>query len=119
MFGNNNLLKDGIQASGIVLSAKEYDRRGDSGGYSRVHLDLEVHFADGTKTTVSLKAKIGDVGLIDVGQIVPVRYDDNDHSKVEIDTPAITAKQTALREARQAYEIARSEAKLKQAGGDQ
>jgi hypothetical protein len=112
MFGNKNLLTEGVQSSAIVLNSKGYDLRGDGGGYGHVHLDLEVHYTDGTTATISRKEKTADVGLPFAGQIVPVRYDDSDHSKVEIDTPAMKAQRTAAHEAVQASSIARARAEL-------
>jgi hypothetical protein len=112
MFGHRDLLSEGVQANAIVMKTREYDMRGDSGGYDRVHLDVEIHFADGTTAAISLKAKTADVGLVDVGQILPVRYDDNDHSKVEIDVPAMKAHRAAAQDAARARDIARAEAQL-------
>jgi hypothetical protein len=112
MFGHKDPLSGGVQASAVILNSKGYDLRGDSGGYSRVHIDLEVHFADGTTATSSCKAKTADVGIVFDGQIVPVRYDDNDHSKVEIDVPAMTAQRAAHDEALRAYSIKRAQAEL-------
>jgi hypothetical protein len=118
MFGNKNLVSEGVEASAIVVNAKGYDLRGDYGGYARLHLDLDVHFADGTKATISRNAKTADVGLLVSGDIVPVRYDDNDHSKVEIDTPAMKAHRAASKEALQASNIARAEAELARSEAD-
>jgi hypothetical protein len=113
MFGHKDPVSGGAPASAVILSSKEYDLRGDSGGYSRVHLELEVHFPDGTTGTISCKAKTADVGIVFDGQIIPVRYDDNDRSKVEIDVPAITAQRTAHDEALRAYSINRAQAELR------
>jgi hypothetical protein len=112
MFGHKDQLSDGVQANAVILSSKGYDLRGDSGGYSRVHLDLEVHFTDGTTAKISCKAKTADVGIVFDGQIVPIRYDDNDRSKVEIDAPVMKAQRTAHDEALRAYSIKRAQAEL-------
>jgi hypothetical protein len=112
MFGHKNLLGDGAQASAIVLDSQDYGLRGDAGGYTGSHIELEVHFTDGTTARVSCKAKIADVGIVIPGQIVPVRYDEGDRTKVEIDGPAMTAQRAAKTEAARAASVARAQAHL-------
>jgi hypothetical protein len=60
-----------------------------------------------------------DVSPIVIGDVLPVRYDPEDHSKVVVDTPALTAKseEIAARDRiataeEQAQAVARGKAKL-------
>jgi hypothetical protein len=101
MFGRGKKIKEhGAQAKAVVLAA-------DMGGMTNSHgerhwkVTLNVQFDDGSTSEVktSLWRMMG--GSPSVGTIVPVRYDPDDRSKVEIDVAAFDAgKAEALDEAR-------------------
>jgi hypothetical protein len=107
VFGRLNLMRDGAQVDGVVLeSTFKHSRITGPGELSlpaRIYqLKLQVQFEDGTTTEVELKLKDDDYGghLVNEdgspfpseGDIVPMRYDPKDRSRVEIDIAAIKAK---------------------------
>jgi len=87
------------------------------GGYSAVayHLELRVAFDDGSSSDVSCQvggALTGtDLGFFE-GDIVPVRYDPADRSKVAVDVPAMEAARKANEDQLKRQAIDRAEAKL-------
>jgi alpha-D-ribose 1-methylphosphonate 5-triphosphate diphosphatase PhnM len=91
MFDHQHLLKHGVAAQGVVTKHKEIDHNqfGSELDYS---IHVRVRFADGTETEIVHRwTKRAKVGLLRVGDKVPVRYDPDDHSKVAIDMPALEA----------------------------
>jgi hypothetical protein len=107
MFGRLNLMEDGAQVDGVVLeSTFKHSRVTGPGPHSlpaRIwRLKLQVQFEDGLTTEVERKLNDGDIGgtLIhedgrtfpSEGDLVPMRYDPKDRSKLEIDVAAIKAK---------------------------
>ena len=107
MFGRLNLMRDGAQVDGVVLeSTFKHSRISGPGELSvgaRIwRLKLHVQFEDGTTTEVERKVNEDDYGgaissedgrpFPSEGDIVPMRYDPKDHSRVEIDVAAIKAK---------------------------
>ncbi|HEY2637435.1 MAG TPA: hypothetical protein VGI54_08625, partial [Solirubrobacteraceae bacterium] len=63
------------------------------------HLELRVRLADGATVDANCNAyPTGPVRAFMVGEIVPVRYDPDDRSKVELDRDAIKADRDARRE---------------------
>jgi len=92
MFDHHHLLKHGAEGQGVVTSHKEidHDQFGAELDYS---IHVQVKFDDGTETEIAHRwTKRGKVGVLSVGDKVPVRYDPNDHSKVVLDMPALEAK---------------------------
>jgi hypothetical protein len=85
MFGNKKLLSEGAEGRAIVLSLKGF----------------------------GLENK-ADTGMPVTGQILPVRYDPQDHSKVEIDIPLMKAQREATHDEIRADRIARARAELAQ-----
>lgn len=118
MFGRIDLMRDGIATNAVVISCK-----GEMGGSVRdkgsgevYHLELKVHFNDGSSAVV--KQRMGDSLIFlppSPGELIPVRYDPNDHKRVEIDRPKIKAHNAARdsdRARNDQIRIARAEAKL-------
>jgi hypothetical protein len=97
MFGNHKLLRDGMAAQAVVVSGKLR-----SEGHDRLgtwHLELAVPFPDGSTGSASCKASEGDLFAPSPGDVVPVRYDANNRSKVVVDVPALEARKAARNQA--------------------
>jgi hypothetical protein len=95
VFGKNKLLKNGAIARAAVLSS---DMSGMSNGKGahKWKLELKVQFDDGTTGEASCSAYEVNIGMgYGPGQIVPVRYDPKDRTKVEVDVPALQAERDA------------------------
>lgn len=90
MLDKDALYHEGIQGRAVVVrvipsqSAGTSDRRQSDQRDLRLRMPLE----DGSSLDAVCQLDRGDIGdLIGVGDVLPVRYDANDHSHVEIDTP--------------------------------
>jgi len=119
MFGESNLLRDGVEGKAIILDARPgnvLNRHGERNW----HLQLRVHFDDGQTGDVS--SEFVDMGIATVGPasglepyplsagvVVPVRYDRGDHTKVVVDRPQMIADTIAAYQADQAKKIERAE----------
>jgi hypothetical protein len=107
MFGHHRLLQDGAVAKAVVTSVDLYQEgmRANWGTGFTYDVGLRVHFEDGT--TAEIVRRIGGIAGTDldftVGDIVPVRYDPSDLSKVELDEDALRASQQQAREAAQRH----------------
>ncbi len=76
-------MRDGAPAESIIIEATlrhPHSRPARSTDYR-----LQVHFDDGSKTTVIRNENATALGWPKAGDILPVRYDPNDRSKIEID----------------------------------
>ena len=105
MFDQHRLLRHGVAGQGVVTSHKviAQDQFGSELDYS---IHVKVRFEDGTETEIVHRwTKRAKVGVLRVGDKVPVRYDADDHSKAVLDMPAL--------EAAHARKIAEAEATLK------
>ena len=117
MFHRHKLTEDGAQAQAVVTVAKRSGGIPTDEGMSPVtyHLTLDVHFDDGS--TAAAECKIGgmlrgtDLSFYE-GDIVPVRYDPADRSKIEIDEQAIRVKRDADAAALKQESIERAERQL-------
>jgi hypothetical protein len=100
MFGKGKIEKHGESAEAVVL---ESDMSGysNSHGINKWHLKLRVRYADDTYGEVKCSAyPTGPMGAFQAGDVVPVRYLPDDHSKVEVDRDAmVAAKQAGRKEA--------------------
>jgi len=86
MFGKGKVLKNGAKAQAVI---RDSDMTGlsNSHGAHKWRLELRVQFDDGTTADVSCKAyEVNLATGFGPGQIVPVRYDPNDRTKVEVDS---------------------------------
>ena len=107
MFDHHHLLKHGVEGQGVVTSHKEiaHDQYDSELDYS---IRVRVRFPDGGETEIVHRwTKRGKVGILRVGDKVPVRYDADDHSKAILDMPALEAAHAKM--------IAEAEAQLKKA----
>jgi hypothetical protein len=98
--------------------------------WSRLDVRVGVSFDDGSTSESASKLDSYDVGKHREGDLVPVRCDPRDHSKIAIDVPALAAEferqsgveqaeedaEQARADAEKADAIARAEAQLK--GGE-
>lgn len=112
MFGKRKLLKNGAQAQAVVRSS-DMTGLSNSQGAHKWRLELHVQFDDGTTADVSCHAyEVNLASGYGAGQIVPVRYDPDDRSKVEVDRPAMVAESEARKEAGRAGLARLAEEKL-------
>jgi hypothetical protein len=106
------LLRDGTRAEGVVL-----EREGANltqHGFSAFKLVLEVRFPDGSRSELREKLDVEDIGLLHgrVGDVLPVRYDPDDHSALAIDVPALRAELESARRRRDEEAVARGRRRL-------
>ncbi len=87
MFGHHKLLKNGAVAQGVVTSAKYFSPAPTVLGSWR--LELTIPFPDGTDGSLSCKVDEALLRSPGPGDLVPVRYDESDHSKIVVDEPAL------------------------------
>jgi hypothetical protein len=107
MFGRRKILTEGVAAEAVVVDTGGGSQRGAMFG-----LQLRVRFDDGS--TGEVLRRIGlhgpdELPWFVVGSVVPVRYDPTDHSKVEIDMPALKEAHAAARAAEQQRAIESAE----------
>jgi Short C-terminal domain len=100
MFGKGKLLREGAEIDGVVADVSTHmvaaygaTSHGTVGNNYRVK--VRVSFEDGSTAETSAGLHLDEVGLLNKGDAVPVRYDPADHSKVEIDVPALKARRDA------------------------
>lgn len=82
-------MSEGAQTNGVVI--KRWVNNVEQGGWS-YGIEFRVKFPDGS--TADHKQRFlyaGDVGQISEGDVVPVRYDPQNYSRVALDTPALKA----------------------------
>ena len=120
MFGRLNVLKDGERIEGIVLDCQTTGVLGktnsDPLGRSDHRVTFRVHFPDESVEEIETKVKGKDYGMpFGVGETIPLRYDPKDHTRVEVDVPAIKgAHKAEVAEGReQVIDLAELDRKLK------
>jgi hypothetical protein len=120
MFGEKKLLREGKAGRAVVLEAHyRWDGMGATDHMYRV--ELRVRFDDGSTAEFHTKLDSDKVGEYRQADILPVRYDASDHSKIAVDVPVLEAefqRSQAKDEAEKASRIARSEAELAGAAGE-
>jgi hypothetical protein len=112
MFGKDKLLSEGAPAKGVVIETHGPATSGQGGVVDSYRLVVRVKFDDGSTTEFAQKLNHRKDGLHIEGDIVPVRFDPADHSKIEIDLPALAARREAARSDAKQAAIARSERAL-------
>jgi hypothetical protein len=122
VFGKHRLMKDGATAKAVVTEAKSSGGHAYGAGASAVVYDLRlrVQFDDGStaETSCSVGNFIeGTVLFFSEGDVVPVRYDPADRSKIELDVAAYSALKQARADELKEHAIARSEAELAGSAG--
>lgn len=117
MFGKRKLLKNGAKAKAVVVDS-DMTGMSNSQGAHKWRLRLSVQFDDGTTAEVSCHAYEVDLAAgYGAGQIIPVRYDPDDRSKVEVDRPTLEAESEARKEAGRAGLARLAEEKLAREAG--
>ncbi len=117
MFGRGKKIREnGAEAKAVVLDNKMGGRTNNA-GERHWKVQLRVQFDDGTttETECSIWCKVG--GQPSAGEILPVRYDPDDHSKVEVDVTAMRAGHDAAREEAKVKLIQAAEEKLSRGEG--
>jgi hypothetical protein len=109
MFDKHKLSRDGAQAQALVLEKKIYATEVESGMTSACRYHLRVKFEDGSTTEISRRAFDHTLASAAVGDVIPVRYDPADRSKIELDRHAIVERQKEQARERDAAAIARGE----------
>jgi hypothetical protein len=117
---HHKLLTEGLEGEGVITEQRVEGAKGQLGvmGFY-VGVEGHIKFDDGTEAKFSSRgldtSKVGD---LDVGTIVPVRYD-ADHRHVALDIPKLEAKKEAKKKAaaewlerHKAEEIAAADAAL-------
>jgi hypothetical protein len=114
MFGEKKLLREGVEGRAVVLKADyRTDRMGSTARMYRV--ELRVQLGDGSTAEFHTKLDREKVGEYRQADIVAVRYDASDHSKLAVDVPALEVefqRSQAAIAAEKASKIASAEAKL-------
>jgi hypothetical protein len=88
MLGHHKLYHHGVPGRGVIISLHEGLERGAVSHYDVV---VQVEFDDGTHGQISHRLWHAESGRCQTGDILPVRYDGSDHSKLVLDMPAIEA----------------------------
>src|SRR6476661_2394887 len=112
MFGRGKrILESGAQTKAVVL---ETDMSGRSNRRAERlwKVKLRVQFNDGSTAEADCSMWAKPLSGPAVGGILPVRYDPDDHSKVEVDVAARGASQDAARKDLEANLIEEAEEKL-------
>ena len=112
MFDKHKLSRDGAQAHALVLEKKIYATEVDSGMTSACRYQLRVEFEDGSTTEISRRAFGHALASAGVGDLIPVRYDPADCSKIELDRHELLERQKAEAREWDAEAIARGEKTL-------
>src|SRR5436309_9732113 len=114
MFDKAGLGRDGVQAQALVLDKKSYAVGAETRAVSACRYELRVKFEDGSTAEISHRAFGRSVASAEIGDLIPIRYDPADRSKVEIDRRAIAAQQKQEARDLEAQAIARGERALGQ-----
>jgi hypothetical protein len=117
MFGRGKkILETGAETKAVVLET-------DMSGRSNRHAErlwkvkLRVQFDDGSTAEANCSMWAKPFGGPAAGAILPVRYDPDDRSKVEVDVAAMNAGHDAAREELEANLIEEAEQKLSRGEG--
>jgi hypothetical protein len=108
---HHKLLTEGLEGDGVITAQKVEAAKGETGvmGFY-VGVEGHIKFDDGTEARFSSKGldtfKLGD---LDVGTVVPVRYDAS-RAHAVLDIPKLEAAKTAKKKAAEEY-LARQQAK--------
>jgi hypothetical protein len=113
LFGRKKLLQEGTEALGVVIARIDSETSQGPGHLCR--LRVRVTFDDGATTEfVDGEFVKGQIGPPRVGDVVPVRYDPSDHSRILVDLQKLVDQVAATTARVNAEAIARAEAQLEQ-----
>jgi hypothetical protein len=108
------LMRDGVEAQALVLEKKIYASGYSTGKTNACRYKLRVKFKDGSSAEVSRRVWRSKLARANVGDLIPVRYDPADRSKIEIDGNAMEAQRDAAAREVDEQAIAEGEQKLDQ-----
>jgi hypothetical protein len=111
MFGKGKLLREGAEAQGLVIESI-IATSGEGGTVDQYKVKVRVQFDDGSTAEISSKLFRHRVGYHYEGAILPIRYDAQDRSKIEIDVPRLEAQAEARTAEVKAAAIERGEREL-------
>jgi len=106
---HGQLLTNGARGQGVVIR-HEMIARTQFGAETWYSVHVRFRFDDGTETEISQGCARDKIGILEVGDKVPVRFYPRDHSAVVLDMPAL--------EARHQEKIAAADAARKQADAE-
>ena len=112
MFDKHKLIRDGAQAQALVLERKVLATAGNPGPANACRYKLRVKFEDGSTLETSCRAFGVKLARATVGDVIPVRYDPADRSKIKLDRDAILEQQKVDARKWQDEAIARGEQSL-------
>jgi hypothetical protein len=112
MFDRRKLSLDGAQAQALVVDKTIYAAGVESGEASACRYRLRVAFQDGATSEISCRAFGRTLAAAGVGDIIPVRYDPTDRSKIELDRRALVEQAEAREREAVAERLARGETAL-------
>jgi len=99
MFGRRKLIRAGVAAQALVLEKKVYASGVQTGRADACRYRLRVRFDDGSTAEITRRVWGHRLAYALVGNLIPVRYDPADRSRIVIDGPAVKAARVArLRE---------------------
>jgi hypothetical protein len=112
MFDKHKLSREGAQAEALVLERKVLATAGNPGPANACRYKLQVKFGDGSTFETSCHAFGVKLARATVGDVIPVRYDPADQSKITFDRDAILEQQKVDARKWQDEAIARGEQSL-------
>ncbi len=119
MFGRGKVLQHGASAQAVIVSS-DMTGMSNSRGAHKWKLQLRVQFDDGTTAEASCSAYEVNLGMgYGPGQIVPVRYDPENRTKVEVDRAALEAERDSRKKAGQEGLVRIAEERLAKGEGPQ
>jgi hypothetical protein len=95
MFGHHKLYHEGAVARGVII---RLFAEAEHHQVSHYDLLVDVEFDDGTHGHLKERVKAADVGQCIEGDVLPVRYDPKDYSKLVLDLPALEASKYVPKE---------------------
>ena len=95
MFGHHKLYHEGAVARGVII---RLFAEAEHHQVSHYDLLVDVEFDDGTHGHLKERVKAADVGQCIEGDVLPVRYDSKDYSKLVLDLPALEASKYVPKE---------------------
>jgi hypothetical protein len=117
VFHKAKLRREGVHTRGLVLEKKIFASGYSTGRTDACRYKLRVKFEDGTTVEGSLNVLRHEPAEADVGDLIPVRYDAADHSKIEIDAEAIKSERADRERDLRERAIERGERELEQSLG--
>ena len=113
MFGKRQLMREGTAAEALVLDKKIYASTVQTNTVTACGYQLRVQFEDGSTSEIFRRVMHREGCRAVVGELIPVRFDPADRSKIEVDIAELKARDEAEAARYKADAIARGEAELR------